>query len=313
VICGSSQYRFLAETSQAVGDVIAFSCHTDSKQSDRRARISNQLPMLNKKMCIPVFELLMQMITASLSLAHPIRIRKVNQDPSQNESTPYDEIISLFVAFDKMLRLFRAHRLHFNQRVFFGITKASLLVIKLGIYQLQDCVNWRTSQPLSLNNLDENDDPAAASLLQPLLDALSANCIEIISSFCRDYSVKTPHSRNGLSYKHSRAIATLRFKCKGLKDIIINTYKAHGLEVPKVTQLHNGNKDSFVKHDDSMKRSLDTPSQTNKRHRNDSSSVLEQLNTIPNAPTSDSSDDEDNSVIGSDDDGGSFGVMGDWG
>eukprot|EP00956_Cyclotella_meneghiniana_P012756 scaffold18151_cov24-Cyclotella_meneghiniana.AAC.1 len=116
VICGSSQYRFLAETSQAVGDVIAFSCHTDSKQSDRRARISNQLPMLNKKMCIPVFELLMQMITASLSLAHPIRIRKVNQDPSQNESTPYDEIISLFVAFDKMLRLFRAHRLHFNQR-----------------------------------------------------------------------------------------------------------------------------------------------------------------------------------------------------
>ena len=313
VLCGSSQYRFLAETSQAVGDVIAFSCHTDSKQSDGRARISNQLPMLNKKMCIPVFELLMQMITASLSLAHPIRIRKVNQDPSQNENTPYEEIISLLVAFDKMLRLFRAHRLHFNQRVFFGITKASLLVIKLGIYQLQDCVNWRTSQPLSLNNLDGNDDPAAASLLQPLLDALSANCIGSISSFCRDYSVMTPHSRNGLSYKHSRAIATLRFKCKGLKDLIINTCKAHGFEVPKVTQLHNGNKDSFVKHDDSMKRSLDTPSQTNKRHRNDSSSVLEQLNTIPNAPTSDSSDDEDNSLIGSDDDGGSFGVMGDWG
>ena len=309
VLCRSSQYKFLAETSQAVGDVIAFSCNMDSKQSHRRARISDRLPMLNKKMCIPVFELLMQMLIASFSLAYPIPIRKMNHNPGQKERTPYDDIISLLVVYDKMLRLYRSHRLFFNQRVFFCITKASLLVLKLGIYQLQNSVEWRTSQPFSLNNLDEDYDPAAASLLQPLLETLSVNCIESISTFCGDSYMKS-NSRNRLSYKHSRAIGTLRFKCKGLKDLINNICKTQGLEVPKVTLSHGSNDDGLEERDCSMKRSLDAPSQTNKRHRNDSSSVLEQLNTNPNNLTSDSENDSD---AGSDDDDGSFGVVGDWG
>lgn len=318
VLSNSNPYRFLSRTCEAVNEVVAFSCNLKSKLSK-----TNQLPGLHEKMCTPVFELLFQMLIASLSIAKPLRTQKKNSD---NERTPYDQIIKLFLVFSRNLRVYRSHLSYFPRRAFFFVTKASLLVIKLGIQQMKSCVEWRSLQTISFHNLG-GEDPADVELLQPLLEAIAQHCIGEIISFCD--SLKKSDSRNGFGYKHSKVVATLLYKCKGMKDSLYDTCRTQNLEMPAIKSFESNQEEILhpkaaepneanLENIQSNKRRLAPHCTVTKRQRHDSSvqsCVLEQLDNCSNASDESSNNVEANdvSIDPESADDSSFGAFGDWG
>jgi hypothetical protein len=335
VLCGASHHKFFFELCEVIDEVIANSCNQEPRRFNRSSKKA-KLSGLNEKSCVAVFELLIQMVVTSLSLSRPSRVcRDRDGTKVQSENGPYHKVVKAFVAFDRVLRLFQDYHEFFPQRIFFSVNRATLHVIKLGIHLFQVCVEWRNSQSLSLQNLN-GEDLAGVCFLQPLFDAIACNCIGSIEAFCDSFKRSTASSnmgdaRSGLSYRHSRAVAGLLFKCDRTREILQNISRTQNLMMPSQVFIHSKNdmlhektiqnEVTVSEHHRQSKRTVAFPNRSSKRQRYDAkwhpSTVLEQIGTAINTFSDSSSDNsigdlDDNPDTGSHDEG-SFGAVGDWG
>ena len=305
ILSGSYQDHFLADICESVDDVLSFASGIKSRRTDKRVSKSKQFPGLNAKMCTNIFELLMQMTASSLSLVRPFRTYKKRNNRDESERTSHDDTIHLLAVFHKMLRTFRSHSIFFSRCAFFGVTKTSFLVAKLSIHHLQNCVRWRSSQQFSLHKL-ANDNQAGVNSLQPLVDAICSHCIGSIMIFCDSF--RRSDSKTGHCYKYSKAIATLSYKCEGLKKDVQSICRTQGFVQNNVTQ-----NESNLDDPNSSKRSNESDHQVKKRPRNiESSYNLGTAHTASGAWSESSSAEGDDSDVTSNDDS-SFGALGDWG
>ena len=269
---------------------------------------SKSLPGLNEKNLPSVFELLLCMNALSLSLAKPFSSKKhrpLNADKTQG---PYCEIIWPIKLFGKLLILFKAYHRSFARRVFSNVVKISLFMIKLCDYQLQYCVDWRSSQIGSLAGTGSQD-YAAAQLLQPLIDCVGSACVSDITSFCR--TIKRELSES--NYKNTKSIAGLIYRCQGIKETLQIVCQSQGLRIPRKVDTSGAPSDEKEDFDDTepdkKRRRTLSPQKSSANCRSPPSrSVLEQLQSSSDSEESNMS--EGNSFANSDDD--SFGAVGDW-
>ena len=310
ILGGSSQDHFLADICEAVDDVLSFASNMNSKQTDKRTSKRNQFPSLSAKMSTHVFELLMQMTASSLSLVHLVQKYEKKSNRNENERTSYDDTIRLLAVFHKMICVFQSHSVFFSRHTFFGVTKTSLLVASVSIYQLQNCVRWRSSQHFSLHNL-ANDDQSSVNSLQPLVEAICSYCIESIVTFCDSF--KRSDSENEHCHKYAKAIATLSYKCEGLKKVVQTICSTQGLLIQNNVIRNESNSGTNL-----SKRCNESTHQVKKRQRNcsdigtSSSSYPGRVYTSPGSLSESSSTENNDSDTASKEDG-SFGVLGDWG
>jgi len=350
VIEGASQNDCLNEMVNSLDDFLAASTSQRSKQnSNARSRIKTVLPGLNEKTYTSLLELVLHMISTSLSLAMPYRVYHVGE--------PYEEIIWPMKVFGKLLSIFQMYHIYFPRRFLLSVVKSSLLTIKRCDYQLQQCVLWRNSQS---TRMGLGVDSAAAELLQPLVNGVASSCIENITSFCN--TMKNQQNRNikGLSdnYKHTKAIAGLLYRCERVKETLQSICQVHNLFYPRIQLDRKGSSkriretneenDETVRESHRSSKGIHTPRKIRSRGSPDKSlkspSVLELLpdpkiskgvhfDSIDDIMTrsieerflqSDSEDTHmsydtdfkkgyDESIKRSDDDDDSFGVIGHWG
>jgi hypothetical protein len=229
VIEGASQNDCLNEMVNSLDDFLAASTSQRSKQNcNARSRIKTVLPGLNEKTYTSLFELVLHMISTSLSLAMPYRVKKMRSAKVYHVGEPYKEIIWPMKVFGKLLSIFQMYHIYFPRRFLLSVVKSSLLIIKRCDYQLQQCVLWRNSQS---TRMGLGVDSAAAELLQPLVNGVASSCIENITSFCN--TMKNQQNRNikGLSdnYKHTKAIAGLLYRCERVKETLQSICQVHKL------------------------------------------------------------------------------------
>ena len=334
ILEGASQSHCLSEMVDALDSFLSTSFRR-SKQS-LPSRKHNMLPGLNEKTYTALFELLLHMINASLSLAKPRRNNKKKRSSNGRNQIdgPYRQVIWPMEVFGKLISIFTSNHVFFPQRVVLATIKSSVLMIRIGDYQLRRCVQWRTTQPTQMGI---GMDYAAVDLLQPLID-VSSHCVGSIITFCN--TIKG-HRRSGIgrgldsTYKHNKAIAGLLYRSEGIKETLQSICQSQDLTFPKFTSQ------VFIS-PRRIKRLGDVDDNTRrKRHRGNreitprrnnirspSSSVLESLDGSSgkrkkltsaenkNDMESDSeysqrsAEDNDDSMKGSDSD--SFGVVGEW-
>jgi hypothetical protein len=195
-------------------------------------------------------------------------------------------------------------------------------MIKLCDYQLQYCVDWRSSQNLSLVGSGFQD-YAAAELLQPLIDCIASDCIGEIISFCR--TIKNDLSES--NFKNTKSIAGLIFRCQGIKETLQNTCQTQSLKFPEKISPSDASlcKRGIHINDTAPEKkrrrtNTDSPQKRSNSRLLSSASVLEQLPTLASERpflTKSSSESEesemsdDRSFANSDED--TFGAFGDWG
>jgi hypothetical protein len=314
---GSSQYSFLLHLCESVDDAIIISSANKTRSTSNGAHKNSKLPGVNAKTCTSVFEILLQMAVTSLSLSKPTGTRK------KKDARPYDEINNSLAAFAKLLQLFQVHHWFFPRRTFFSVTKASLFVIKLALFQLHSSVEWRNSQRGSLERLNNGEDPADACFLQPLIGAVAHDCIESVTSFCSFFRTAASESGYETSFKYTKAVSGLLYKSEGLKEVLYNTCKSHNLAMPSFVSTKNGQSDGNsgeppeCRAGKASKRSLGAPERSSKRQRYASSipysSVLKQVSHAPSDSSESESNDSNNDLEAGSIDDDSFGAMGDWG
>lgn len=293
-----SQSKFITTTLEGINEVIEITSMSKPTRSGKR--IFDVLPGLNERCCVPAFELLLYMLTTSLSLSKPKCLC------NEKEIDQYTHVTNCFGLLRKTLDTFRLHRLFFPGRTFFKVTNASHLAVKLGTYHLKQCLEWRSSQRCSLQSKAQLD-TASPNSLQPLLESIARDCIGTITKFCD--SIKSSDQRSGLNHKHFKAIALLSHKCKGLEEYIYSVCKTHNLRVPDFISNNHAEDDeidSENKHP--RKRCLTKPRQVKKRQcpdRSTKTNILEEFNESPES--------SDNSYSKGSDNDRSFGVMGNWG
>lgn len=242
VIEGASQNNCLNEMVHSLDDFLAASTSQRSKQnSNSRSRIKTVLSGLNEKTYTCLFELVLHMISTSLSLAMPYRVKK-NRSAKVYHRESYEEIIWPMEVFGKLLSIFQMNYICFPRRFLLSVVKSSLLIIKLCDYQLQQCVLWRNSQPTQMGLAM---DSAAAELLQPLVNGVASSCIENITSFCNTMKIQQNRNIKGFSdnYKHTKAIAGLLYRCEGVKDSLQSICQVHNLIYPS-TRIKETNEEN---------------------------------------------------------------------
>lgn len=343
VLEGSSQFYCLSEIVGALEDFLsrAFQRSKHNARSPPPRKQHSIMPSINERTHTTLFELLLHMINASFALAKP---RLCASTENQNDG-PYGEVIGPMNIYGQLITMFQSNYAIFPRRFVLTVIKSSLFIIRLSDYQLQRCIEWRTSQPTQMGTVDMHH--VAADLLQPLIDSLAFNCIGCINSFCNTMKVDQGGNRRGLdrSYKHTKAIAGLLYRCEGLKEIVLGVCQSQNLTYPRkdFTPLQG---QSSEKRKSSMKRKRQRgnrelsprrkiPSRGHSEKVLASPSVLEMLPAETDlgqnnswkgdayATTEESvyeeshhngMDDrsEDNHSVGDSDSGSSFEVVGDW-
>ena len=332
ILEGASQFHCLSEMVDALDSFLSTSFRRSKLSSPSRKY--TMLPGLNEKTHTALFELLLHMINASLSLAKPRRNNKKKRSSNGRNQIdgPYRQVIWPMEVFGKLISIFTSNHVFFPRRVVLATIKSSVLMIRIGDYQLRRCVQWRTTQPTQMGI---GMDYAAVDLLQPLID-VSSHCIGSIIVFC---NTMKGHRRSGIgrgldsTYKHNKAIAGLLYRSEGIKETLQSVCQSQDLTFPQFTSQ------VFISPSRMKRRSDGKDSVRRKRHRGNreltprrnnirspSSSVLESLDGSSgkrkltsaenkNDMESDSeysqkSGEDDNSMKGSDSD--SFGVVGEW-
>jgi len=197
---------------------------------------ASPLPIVSTKNVILLFELVLHMIVSSLTLYDPPHIKR--SIPTFHGG-PFDELISLLEFYSNSILLFQTNSYLFPQRVFFQVTKTSLVTIKLCEYQLRRCVEWRNSCR-TLSDVGPQGDLGSPDLLQSLANSIATNCVGTIASFCS--SVKKCNSKDpmrfiknrgqSLTYRHSKVIAELLYWCERLNETLSSICQVQHLTIP---------------------------------------------------------------------------------
>jgi hypothetical protein len=232
VIEGMSQRYCLTEMVDSLDAFLAGSFRRPKQNNTSRPRAKTALPGLNKKTYTSLFELMLHMISTSLSLSTPHRVKKKASSNIYHVKEPYEEIIWPMEVHGKLLSIFQTNHMYFPRRFISTTVKVSSIMIKLGDFQLRQCVQWRNSQPTLMGI---GMDSAAVELLQPLIDCVASHCIGNIISFCNIMKIQ-PNCDNGgfgSDYKHTKAIAGLLYGCERIKETLQVVCQAQNLIFPK--------------------------------------------------------------------------------
>ncbi len=349
-----SQRNFLTGMVESL-DTCLLDSFRRSKQKNHisRPRTKTALSGLNEKTYPFLFELTLHMISTSLSLSTPLRVNRKRSANVNRAEKPYEEVIWPIEVYCRLLSIFQNNVMFFPRRFILITVKISSNMIELNNFQLQQCVQWRNSQPTQMGI---GVDSAAVELLQPLIDCVASYCLGYIPSFCNAIKIELNCDERGLgiNYKHTKAIAGLLFRCEGIKETLQSICQSHILTFPKDFTSTQETRDYPIRKRDYFEddnepgmvlrrkiRKFSTPTKTrlcgshNKTQK--SPSVLELLpgigeegvhydsiNCKPFVKTD--SADSDESSLNSDvriddddefmqvlDDNDSFGVVGDWG
>ncbi|KAL3810303.1 hypothetical protein ACHAXA_007027 [Cyclostephanos tholiformis] len=301
---------------------------------------------LNEKTYTLLFELTLHMISTSLSLSTPLRVKRKRSVNVIKAEKPYEEVIWPMEVYCRLLSIFQNYSIFFPRRLILTTVKISSNMIKLSNFHLQQCVRWRNSQPTQMGI---GMDFAAVELLQPLIDCVASLSLGYIVSFCNAMKIERGLGGN---YKHTKAIAGLLFRCEGIKETLQNICQSHILTYPTDFTTTQGTMDSHKRKRDVFDEDEEPEMVLHRSNRefatqrkrgsltktNNSPSVLELLSEPgnceyvhsdsinsnsfqkPNSAESEESSlnsdvrnsDDDDSMQESDDDD-SFGVIGDWG
>ena len=232
VIEGTSQRCCLTEMVESLDVFLAGSFRRSKQNSNSRPRTKTALPGLNEKTYTSLFELMLHMISTSLSLSTPHRVKKKDSSNVYQVKEPYQEVIWPMEIYGKLLSIFQTNHMYFPRRFIFTTVKVSSIMIKLGGFQLRQCVQWRNSQPTLMGI---GMDSAAVELLQPLIDCVASHCIGNIISYCNAMKIQQNSDNEGLGsdYKHTKAIAGLLYVCEGIKETLQGICQAQFLIFPK--------------------------------------------------------------------------------
>mmetsp|Transcript_12466 Transcript_12466/g.22256 ORF Transcript_12466/g.22256 Transcript_12466/m.22256 type:complete len:709 (-) Transcript_12466:67-2193(-) len=344
---GASQFHCLTEMVEAVDTFLSTAFRRSKQNSSSPPRKKNTLPGLNEKTYSSLFELLLHMINTSLSLSKPHRIKKKRCSKAYQIEGPYGEVLWPLEIYGKLLSIFQSNHIFFPRRFIFTVVKSSLLMARLSDYQLRQCVQWRNSQH---SHIGTGKDSASVEFLQPLVDSVASHCIGSINSFCN--TMKGQQNTNarswGSSYKHTKAIAGLLYRCEGVKEALQSICQSQNLIFPKYfTSLQNSHGSPKRKRDNDEDDAVERKKQRGKREfspqrkigsRGSSDKMLALPSVLELLPESGHSkdlrydsinrncslqsdseeshlsgdeDNDDDSLLGLDDDD-SFGVIGDW-
>ena len=223
ILDGTSQIKFHTELVASLD--VSFNRRLPQHHINPSSRKRSSLAGLNEKSHASLFEQLLLMTTASLSLSKPRRMKKRRSSADYiAETSPYGEIIGLVEVYGRLLLMFQANRINFPRRFIRTIVRSSSQMVRISDYQLRQCVQWRNSQP---SQIGLGVDCAAAELLQPLVDSIASHCIGGITSFCNAMKVQQS------SYKHTRAIAGLNYRCEGIKETLRGICQSQNLILSK--------------------------------------------------------------------------------
>ena len=343
ILDGTSQIKFHTELVASLN--LLFNRRSPQHHINPSSRKRSSLAGLNEKSHASLFEQLILMTTASLSLSKPRRMKKRRSSADYIAGTsPYGEIIGLVEVYGRLLLMFQANRIYFPRRFLRTIVRSSSQIIRISDYQLRQCVQWRNSQP---SQIGVGVDCAAAELLQPLVDSIASHCIGSITSFCNAMKVQQNGRKRSFdsSYKHTRAIAGLKYRCEGIKETLHGICQSQNLILPKDFISTNDaivvNELSDVRNPAAKKKqrvhkqfspqtaprlggsiNKDWKSPSMLEYLPDSDVTMEMINDSIAKLQSDSDDSELNdseseidqdSIKALDDDDDSFGVIGNWG
>ncbi|KAL9179920.1 hypothetical protein ACHAXT_007890 [Thalassiosira profunda] len=330
ILEGASQFQCINEAVESMDAFLARDFRRSKQNGSSPRKRRNASPGLNDKTYSSLFELLLHMIGASFVLARPRRSKK------KRSGGPYGEVIWPLKAYGKLLSVFQANHVHFARRFVLIVVKSSLAMLRLCDFQLQQCVDWRNSQQPQIG---AGNDSAAAELLQPLVDAVASHCIGAITSFCNAIKVQQKGNASwGTSYKHSKAVAGLLYRCEGTKETLQSICTQQQISSPSRKRKEDEGSAVERKRKRSNREREATPQRrVRSRHASDkthqSPSVLELLGgprsgngqhlrfdamdddrsqQSQHHSTESSDSGEDESLQGSADGDDSFGVVGDW-
>lgn len=343
ILDGASQIKFLTELVASLD--LSFNRRSSQHHTNLSSRKRSSLAGLNEKSHASLFEQLLLMTTASLSLSTPRRMKKrCSSADNIGETSPYGEIIGLMEVYGRLLLMFQANRINFPRRFIRTIVRSSSQMVSISDYQLRQCVQWRNSQP---SQIGLGVDCAAAELLQPLVDSIACHCIGGITSFCNAMKVQQNGRKRSFdsSYEHIRVIASLKYRCEGIKETLHGICQSQNLIIPKdfistndatvvneLSDVRNPaakkkqrvhkqfSSQTATRSSGSINKDLKSPSML--EYLPDSDVTMEMINDSIAKLQSDSDDSELNdseseidqdSIKASDDDADSFGVIGNWG
>jgi hypothetical protein len=208
-----------------------------------RLRTKSALSGLNDTTYTSLFELMLHMISTSLSLSSPLRVKRKRCANINRSEKPYEEVIWPIEVYSRLLSIFQNNLMFFPRRFILLTVKISSSMIKLSKFHLNQCVQWRNSQPTQMGIAV---DSAAVELLQPLIDCVALHCLGHIPSFCNAIKIELNCDARGLgiNYKHTKAITGLLYRCEGIKETLQSICQSHFLTFPKDFTSKQGSKDS---------------------------------------------------------------------
>jgi hypothetical protein len=227
-----SQRKFLTGMVESLDTFLLDSFQRSTQKNHiSRPRTKTALSGLNEKTYTFLFELTLHMISTSLSLSTPIRVNRKRPANVYRAEKPYEEVIWPMKVYCKLLSIFQKNLMFFPRRFILITVKITSTLITLNNFQLQQCVQWRNSQPTQMGI---GVDSAAVELLQPLIDCVASLCLGYIPSFCNSMKIVLNCDERGLgiNYKHTKAITCLLFRCEGIKETLLSICQSHILTVP---------------------------------------------------------------------------------
>uniref|UniRef100_A0A7S4QSS0 Uncharacterized protein n=1 Tax=Ditylum brightwellii TaxID=49249 RepID=A0A7S4QSS0_9STRA len=241
--------------------------HGKNKESAKCSE--SHIPSLSGRSFPVFFELLLKMIICSFALSTPTT-KKANKstieldiiDSSMGKvraNNPFRHLQNLMVLFGELLGLFASKYKLFPQRVVLIVIKACTLMVKVCDHQLQNCVQWRNSQPLKPKATSKCSpgDLASVEFLQLIIDCMASNCIGKVALFCQSLQRQSQGGKSldvcttesftralggsvdlvGKSWEfasHFRAVSTLMLRCEKLADSLQSTALSHDLSSPRI-------------------------------------------------------------------------------
>merc|ERR1711957_332081 len=127
------------------------------------------------------FELVLYQIVASLLLSHPrCTTTSTSVDDAKSgkslkltddESTPYRDVLDFILAFDSTLHIFSSNMHLFPKHFTLVTMNACLLMVKTCEHQVDNCIRWHsTHAPRPINRRIKNSDDKSVHFLKPLLN-----------------------------------------------------------------------------------------------------------------------------------------------
>jgi hypothetical protein len=176
-----------------------------AKHTFNRSEHMSSMPGLNGESFPVYFEVLMHMVVASVSVAHPA---------CNSPRGPFHHLECLVEIFGSLTRLFSEKIDIFPRHTASLVCNASKAMLSVSTYQLHQCVEWRNAQPVpSMPEWESGaEDPASFRYLHRLLQSLGLHLISPLKSLCDGANV-------GISESFSNLLSAFKKALQAIEDV----------------------------------------------------------------------------------------------